>query len=58
MSEAEKDPYVAKATEKRVEYEVTMTAYLNKQEGGVQSATPEEYKKSKPKLNEDDENRH
>jgi high mobility group protein B1 len=54
MSEAEKAPYIAKAAQKRAEYDVTMKAYKKKQEG-VQSATPEESEKSKSELNEDDE---
>lgn len=55
MSDAEKAPYLAKAAQKRAEYDVTMTAYKKKQEVGVQSATPEESEKSKSELNEDDE---
>uniref|UniRef100_A0A0D6R7A3 HMG box domain-containing protein n=2 Tax=Araucariaceae TaxID=25664 RepID=A0A0D6R7A3_ARACU len=55
MSDAEKAPYLAKAAQKKAEYDVSMTAYKKKQEGGDEGETPEGSDKSKSELNEDDE---
>eukprot|EP01018_Ginkgo_biloba_P001733 Gb_39428 [translate_table: standard] len=55
MSDAEKAPYLAKAAQKRSEYDASMSAYKKKQEGGDEGETPEGSEKSKSDLNEDDE---
>lgn len=54
MSEAEKAPYLAKAAQKKADYDVTMTAYKKKQVDDEADA-PEESDKSKSELNEDDD---
>lgn len=55
MSEAEKAPYLAKAAQKKAEYDVSMTAYKKKQEVDDEGDIPEESDKSKSELNEDDD---
>uniref|UniRef100_A0A0D6R4H7 HMG box domain-containing protein n=1 Tax=Araucaria cunninghamii TaxID=56994 RepID=A0A0D6R4H7_ARACU len=54
MSEGEKAPYEAKAAKKKAEYEKTMAAYKNKQEGNAEEAA-EESDKSKSEVNDEEE---
>ncbi|KAH9300485.1 hypothetical protein KI387_012068, partial [Taxus chinensis] len=55
MSAAEKAPYLAKAAQKKAEYDVSMTTYKKKQEKDEEDDVPEESDKSKSELNEDDD---
>eukprot|EP01018_Ginkgo_biloba_P039697 Gb_07912 [translate_table: standard] len=51
----EKAPYIAKAAQKRVEYDRTMIAYKKKKDASEEGGTPEESEKSKSEINDDDD---
>jgi len=55
MSEAEKQPYVSKAAQKKTEYDKTLAAYKQKQDDDEDEAEAEESDKSKSEINDDDE---
>lgn len=55
MSEAEKQPFMTKAVQKKSEYDKTISAYNKKQDEDAEEVEAEESDKSKSEINDDED---